>query len=178
MSTGDSARKNYEMAKLESISRIQTRDQVLVAYISVVGVIFGAAIGISIIDLALLLIIPYLTLGAAIIVSQHNSVIGSLGSFFAYEVEPFLREIGESAPQWETSTSLRDYSLKMIWSRSLGQFILLLTPPFTGLVLYWNPSNVLWWGGVVCAGLSTFSLIESHIWRWKLYNKKERFVKG
>jgi hypothetical protein len=177
MTAGETARKNYEMARWEITERIQIRDQVLLVYLGAVGTIFGIALGTSS-KPEILLVTPYLTLGAAIIVSQHNSVIGALGSFVAHELESFLREIGEYAPQWDTSAVLGSYSVRMVWLRTLGHLLLLSSPPVVGLIANWwygfyspFPNWIIWWFGLVCTGLSLFLLLESHSWRRRLHKK-------
>lgn len=177
MSSGDSARRFYDSARQELIQRIHLRDNVLLVYIGVVGTIFGISFG-SASAAQILLVIPYLALGAAVIVSQHNAIIGSIGIFLANEIEPFLKDLGESAPQWDTSNALHEYSKDAIWMRSLGHFLLILIPPVTALVLNWRygffstfPEGPLWWAGLVITVYAAHIILKAHTLRRKLYQQ-------
>ena|GEM_PF-2235543 len=178
MSAGETARKHYESARMELIERIQLRDNVLLLYLGAVGTIFGVSIGTTA-RLEILLVIPYLALGASTIVSQHHAMIGSLGDFLAHEIEPFLREIGEYAPQWDTSEALKASSnMSTLMGRTLGHLLLIIIPPIAGLSLNWRhgfyltfPEGLLWWSGVILTGMSIFGIWESHQWRMKLYRR-------
>jgi hypothetical protein len=127
MSAGETARKHYESARLELIERIKLRDHSLLVYLGVVGTILSAALAMPA-KLEILLSIPYIALGVAVIISQHNEVIGSLGDFCARELEPFLRNLQppEDAPQWDNSAALHDYSMQAIKLRSWGHFLLII----------------------------------------------------
>ena len=86
MGKSDSARCYYESARNELIKRIQLRDTVLLIMLGTMATIFGIAFGTSA-HIEILFIIPYLSFGAASLVSQHQEVIGSLGAFIAGEFD-------------------------------------------------------------------------------------------
>jgi hypothetical protein len=179
MSASDTAKRNYEKAKDESILRVQIRDQVLLAFLAATGTLFGIALG-SANAYEVLLIMPYLALGASIIVSQHNSMIGAIGSFIAEETTTFLKEREEEeAPLWENSAALADYSSNMILSRSFGHFILLISPAIAGLAMNHIhifqssfPYGPAWWTGMISTTLAIYVLLRSHLFRKKLHKRR------
>ncbi len=126
------ARKNYECAQLELIQRIRLRDHILLIYLSAVGVLLGIALETPQRQ-QILLAVPLFTLGASILVSQHNYLISLLGHFSANEVGRLLSQIGAGSVQWHNSETLEKYSSKSTGLRTLGHGILLLTPAIVSL---------------------------------------------
>lgn len=179
MSSGDTARTNYVSVREEIRERIQLRDNVLVLYLGAVGAVLGVALSSRSISIELLLIIPYLALGATAIISQHHTMIGSLGCFLASELEPFLKEIGEYAPQWDASKTIRARSHRFSWlGRRVGHIVLIDIPAVAALFFNWQhsiylplPELLLWWSGVVLTVLSILALFETSRWRRKLYQQ-------
>ena len=73
MSAADTARLAYDAARQEILLRMRLRDQALLVYLALVGTIFGVSLSNQ--DEGgeyILMTIPYIALGVAIIVSQHN----------------------------------------------------------------------------------------------------------
>jgi hypothetical protein len=105
-------------------------------------------------------------------------MIGFLGDFLAHEIEPFLKGIGEYAPQWDTSEALKS-SLSATWlRRALGHLILIDIPPIIALILNWRhsfplafPAGLFWWIGVVFTGISIWVIWDSHLQRKRLYQR-------
>jgi len=173
MSAGDTARENYKSARDELIAHIQIRDNVLFIYLGAIGALFGLALGSSARP-DLLLIIPLLSVGAAFIVAQHDGLIGALSSFLIDEIEPFLIEIGESAPQWDNSSALKEYSSRSVSFRTAGHMVFLEAPSVMALGMNWKafnfpfPKGPLWWLGVVFTGFAMYILLNNHTWRKSL----------
>lgn len=180
MSRGDSARKHYESARKELIQRIRLRDRVLLLYLGAVATISGVAIGSRGAQREILLVLPFLTLGIAIIVSQHNALIGAIGHFCVNEIEPYLKDLPnyEYAPQWDSSNALEEYSQRAIRFRSWGHTAIMLLPSSASLVVTYqegiNPptwSTVLWWFGIFCVGSIIFIIYRTYLWRKNLYER-------
>jgi hypothetical protein len=174
MSVGETARTNYQSVRSEILERIQLRDNVLVMYLGAIGAFFGLSLGTQA-KPEILLIIPYFALGATVIITQHHSMIGSLGDFLAREMEPFLKKIGEYAPQWDTSNAIRDSSHRLSWRGLTVGYILLIDVP-AAAALFLNrgsidlplPESLLWWSGVALTILSVLAILETRWWRRKL----------
>jgi hypothetical protein len=180
MSRGDSARTHYESAREELILRIQLRDRVLLLYLGGVATISGVAIGSKGVQTQLLLILPFLTLGIAMIATQHNALIGAIGYFCVNEIEPYLKDLpnSEYAPQWDSSTALEEYSQRAVRFRSWGHTAIMLLPSFASLVVTYqegiNPptwSTVLWWFGIFCVGSIIILIYKTYSWRKHLYER-------
>jgi hypothetical protein len=179
MSAGETARKNYESARNELVQRIQLREQILLFFVGGVATIYSVALGAEN-KLEILLAIPYLSFGTAVIISQHNSVIGALGHFCAREIGPFLRKLepAEYAPLWESSASLHRYSAKALGMRTLAHIVLIVTPAALGLVMNGDyarfsdlTNGIIWWIGAMGTVLALGYLILAHRWRKKLYQE-------
>ena len=176
MSFSEIATSHYESARTELIERIQLRDTVMLAYLGAIGTLFGVALATSV-SRDVLLIVPFLTVGAALIVSQHNSVIGSIGSFLVNEYEPFIKTIGQYAPQWDSSKALHDYSLTSVWFRAAGHFVLIIIPSIAALVMTYQdsyltfPTGSFWWFTIICTISALVILLHSDRWRKRLYQK-------
>lgn len=175
MTAGDTAREHYTSTRTEMIQRIQLRDNVLLVYLGAIATLLGLAFGASI-NTEVLLVIPVLSLGAAVILSQHNIAIGSLGAFLVHELEPFLKELGEYAPQWDNSYAFHEYSSRGVSLRTIGHFLLINVPAVAGLVITWRPGicspfpeNPVWWLGILCTGSSVYYIWSAHSWRKRIY---------
>ncbi|MGH7454190.1 MAG: hypothetical protein ACRENG_22745, partial [bacterium] len=95
MAPGETTRKNYESARDELVQCIQLREQILLFFVGGGATIYSVALGAEN-KLEILLAIPYLSFGTAVIISQHNAVIGALGHFCAHEIGPFLKKLEPS----------------------------------------------------------------------------------
>lgn len=177
MTSGDSARQYHATARSEIIQRLQLRDNVLLVFLGATGALFGIALGTNA-NPEILLVVPYLTLGATLIISQHHEVIGSLGLFLREELHPALEKMGDAAPEWDTSDALREYHSQAIWMRILAHTILLIIPPLGSLAINWHhrvvsafPQGLAWWLGALFAGLSVVVLVRSHYQRKRLRSR-------
>ncbi len=179
MSAGDTARATYESARQELIQRITLRDHVLLVYLGAVGTILAIALGTDARN-DILMLIPFISLGAAVLVSQHNSVIGSLGDFCVNELDDFFISLkpSEWAPQWDKSKALQKYSSKSIRLRSWGHSIIVIIPSVLGLAINWNhalyspfPEGIVWWFAALCFALAIWIITVAHNLRVQLYRK-------
>jgi hypothetical protein len=177
MSAGETARTNYESARNELVQRIQLREQVLLFFVGGVATIYSVALGAEN-KLEILLAVPYLAFGTAVILSQHNAVIGALGHFCVHEIGPFLKKLepSEHAPLWESSASLHQYSSKALGMRTLAHIVLIVTPALLGLLMNRHEAlladfakGIIWWIGCSGTGLALGFLVVTHVWRKKLY---------
>src|SRR5258708_37848865 len=134
MSAADAAHTYYESARQELIERIRLRDNSLFVYLGAVGALFGTALAKTAAG-QILLVVPYLTLGAVFLMAQHHEVIGNLESYLVNELAPFLDEHEANVPQWNNSSALHAYyGQAMLW-RLVAHCMLLLVPPAAALIL-------------------------------------------
>jgi hypothetical protein len=110
----------FESGRQELISRISQRDNAVLLFLAAATTIFGVAFG-NVTRPAILFAISPLGLGAAVVYTQHNTLIGQLGYYCGVEVTEQAEEIlGNSRcpDSWETSKSLFDPTPTGVTSRS------------------------------------------------------------
>lgn len=175
-SRGENARVHEQTARAEIIQRIALRDNALVLYIGAIGAIIGL-VGSGNIGLEILLIVPYLAFGAAIIINQHNVLIGLLGHYLVVELDTEYKKLDEYVPQWDGSKSATTTIGKypVLLQLKYGHLVLIATPPILGLILNWRflyPTTLLaiaWWLGVVLTLLSVGIILGAARYRNELY---------
>jgi len=180
MSAADSARVYYTSARTELIERIKLRDGVLVLYLAAVGALFGIAVGGGVEKQKLLLLLPFLAFGAAVIISQHTSVIGALASYCVTELAPFLRGLApsEDAPQWDDSRALAQYQHAAVHLRTWGHGVMIIIPAVIALSFNWdnvsfsalNAFVIMWVAGVLMLVLAGFVIWRAHVTRTTLFS--------
>ena len=176
MSKGDIARTAYESARSELVSRLQLRDNVLLVYVGSVGALLGVALGTSV-NPEILITIPYIAIGVAVLLAQHHSAIGALLHFCTGELSDFLEKLepSENAPQWDNSVIANRYAAASMLKRTLGHFIILLLPCCAALLVNVGHAatlrtidGILWWGGGIATVLTFLSILNSHRFRSKI----------
>ena len=175
MSASDTARTAYESSRDEILERIRLRDNALLAFLGATGLVFGVASGTQPRP-QFLLMLPYLSLAAAFIVTQHDRTIGCICAFISQELEPFLAEHSEHAPIWETCIFLHRYSATAMNLRFVSHAVLILTPAIVALVWGFSSATsgllrVVWWFATVVTILCLFFLVATHIERRKYYRQ-------
>lgn len=177
MSQADTARIFYTSARTELVERMRLRDNTLVFYLAAVGAIFGVALGPAK-NPDLLMLLPFLSLGAGIVISQHFALMGSLAAYCALEIGPFLRDLSpaEDAPQWDDSAGLREFQRAAIHMRSVSHVVLIVLPAVVALFVTWGrwlPNNwylaVVWWAGIAASIWTLVVVWTAHRFRRRLY---------
>lgn len=181
MGAGDTARHSYAAARAEILQRMRLRDNVLLVFLAVSGAILGVALRGSG-NNEVLLSIPFLALGTAILVSQHNLLAAVLGQFCAHELEPFLKSLepSEHAPNWDNSRTFKQFANEAAKLRLIGHGIIILVPCVLALAMNWDhalnspfPLGPLWWFGAMCSIVAAGVIINSHARRVDIYNKRK-----
>ena len=176
MHSVETVMKCYEIAREELVHRIGLRDNAVYLFLGSVGVICGVALGAQVQKAEILLLIPYLALGAALLVTQHHEIIGSLASYSAEELAPILAtlEPGGTLPLVDNSAAMHDYIGQAMRWRAAAHSLLLLGPALFGVAVNYkhliqsfpySPSGWLAYFGVVCFVLSALLLHKGHRWR-------------
>lgn len=185
MSAGDTARTTYTAARAEIIQRMQLRDYVLLVFLGFTSAIFGVALGVPD-HIEVLLSIPFLTLGAAILISQHNFMAAVLGEFLSTELKDEFGSLGESAPQWDDSDTFKGYAFCAARFRFWGHIFIIFIPSFVALCATWRiayytlstslPDGhmlwTIWFLGFLCLIGAVVVIWLSHQWRMDIYNKR------
>lgn len=173
MSAADTARCTYESSRNEILERIRLRDNALLAYLGAVGAAFGIATSGR--D-SVLLVLPYLSLAATLLVCQHDWTIATLCTFIADELRQFLESGEECAPSWEFSATLRQYSFIAIRLRSATHFLLITCPAVFAMVWVWrsHPTqswlfHAAWYAGIGSLIVAVSVIFVTHTERYRNY---------
>jgi hypothetical protein len=165
----------YRAARDELVERIKLRDQVLLIYLAFVGAVTGAAFSVGH-SREIALVLPFLGLGCAILVSQHNSVIGAIIRYTSVELSEYLIPHELSIPEFVNSNSFRKHSPRSNFLRSVGHGVVILVPEIIGLAINYNhaifspfPFGPAWWFGAVCVIISFIIILVIHSGRQKVY---------
>jgi hypothetical protein len=186
----------FESGRQELISRVSQRDNAVLLFLGAATAIFGVAFG-NITRPAILFAISPLGLGAAVIYTQHNTLIGQLGRYCGLEVtEQADKILGRCPDSWETSESLFDPRLtevsnkphglwgipKIYRDRLYSSILLILIPGITGAIIGLISNFNLWgWCGLavdaLTAGWAARLLVNSAHERTKLRNEVAKWRK-
>jgi hypothetical protein len=180
MDEREHALKFYEAARQESLLRIRLRDQIIVIYLAATGTILGVSLHPPLSG-EFLLVVPFLAVGAAILLAQHNLAIGYLGRFCANEIGDVLRTINFSRniPQWDDSQIFKSYSKTSSKLRTWGQSLIIIIPCILSLSVNFKHAMkspiifiVLWWFGAVSVVAIITIAVATHLRRIKQYKDR------
>jgi hypothetical protein len=180
MSAGESSRHSYDAARNEILLRMRLRDQVLLVYLMIVGAILGVSLRESGNE-DILLSIPFIALGASILVSQHNVLMAILGQFCAEELELFFKKLdpSEYAPHWDNSKTYKAYAMPSTIFRLLSHSLIIMVPAILALGINFKhafsspfPQGPLWWFGALCFVGVILVIMYAHSKRKEIYNKR------
>jgi len=176
----EAAIKFYEAAREEMMKRMKIRDNILIVYLGVITSLFAVAIKMN--SYNILLSVPFLTLGASLLIAEHYVAMGRLSFFCASEIAAFLIENKINVPQLDTSETYYKFTKFSVYARCVSYLILTELPPI--MALCYNkqhalnspfPEGVLWWFGLICIILLLVLIIGIHIARWLLYKNEKWF---
>lgn len=167
----------YKSARNELVERVKLRDQVLLVYLAFVGAISGAALSLHG-SKQIALVLPFLGMGCAILVSQHNSVIGAIIRYTSTDLHGHLLSGHADIPDFVNSSSFRSHSPRSNFFRSVGHAVVILVPEVTGLGINYQhaisspfPFGPAWWFGLLCVLVSTATIWSAHSGRQKVYRE-------
>jgi len=141
----------YEGARNEIIARIGLRDQALSLYLTAASLIaslvasvyaFGKAdtasstSALMSVTSYLLLIVPLLSYAVALVVSQHNTLIGATEAYLATEFEPAVQALGVRIPQWDTSSTMVETKLYSIRARTRSHRVVITLPALLFILVF------------------------------------------
>jgi hypothetical protein len=187
----------FESGRQELISRLGQRDHAVLLFLGAATAIFGVAFG-NITRPAILFAISPLGLGAAVVYTQHNTMIGYLSRYCGLEVAQQADDIlGSRLNSWETSESLygseftgvadKPHGLwgipRIYRDRLYASFLLILIPGVAGAIIGLISNFNLWgWCGLAVDALSTGwvakLLVNSAHERTKLRNEVAEWRNG
>ena len=159
----ENARTYYESARAELVQRIRLRDTSLYLYMGGVGTIAGIALS-EPDRTKILLVVPFLSLATAFIISNHHVLIGAIR---AYCADLGTRMSGDGGPlPFDRSWMLKHFC-RRTWWRSCSSGIPILLGTILALVANVGlattfPYDFLWWGGSGCGVCSVFVILKAY----------------
>jgi hypothetical protein len=173
----ETARITYESSRAEILERIRLRDGALLGYLAAAAAIFGVA-ATNANGFHVLLVLPFLSLAAALLVCQHDWTVAAICWFITEEIRPFLAEKGAAAPSWEFSATLHKQSFNVIISRTASNLLLINSPAvfaITWLKQKGGVSGLLdkpaWQYGIVAVVLAAGVIVVTHFKRHYFYKR-------
>ena len=172
MSAGDTARAYYVALRGELNQHLAIAHQTLYLYLGAVTALFGTTLTIDG-KQEILMIVPFLSLGASVIISHHERVTGTIAAYCAKELDGFLHEIGEHAPQWDNSHALDIYQKDLLLTRLWGNSLIIILPALIATIINWRfaivfPGAMSWWLGIILEILSFSALLRTFRYRQKI----------
>jgi len=134
MSEQETARCFYSAMRSEINQHLLIVNQIYTLYLGGTTALFAGALhkeG----NHNLLLLIPYLTLGAANMLGSHERAIGSIAAYCAQELEDSLSRNGEAVIQWDRSKNIRKFKDSHYASNRAGGLTLVVFPGIAALCL-------------------------------------------
>lgn len=126
----------------------------------------------------ILLISPFIALGVAFIVSQHDSHIVTIASYCSHELDQALRDSDEWIVPWDKSESMRGFENRLIFSRLWSHVLIISLPPVVSLASNINhalqspfPLGVAWWCGLMSTAITIYVPVDAARYRRGLYEK-------
>jgi hypothetical protein len=139
----------YDSARAELIQRLHLRDNLLIVYLTVSGTFIGATLA-NKVGHDFLLILPFIGFGFAVLVAQHDLIVGGIGQFCAVEIGHIIQNINRNeaaVPQWDNSVSYMRMRRFVIMLRIIGQVAILVFPGV--LALWLNLKYFRTYGGLM-----------------------------
>jgi hypothetical protein len=161
----------YNAARAEIVQRLALREQVLLASLTVSGVVAGLAFRNSSTEFRLLSLIPLFTLPFVFLHVRHDLIMEYIGAYLTEELQPFLSDgcveskILSGPKHWDQSMNLKDRLTTFLRFEGVAHFLFLCGPAI--LVLWFardqhRTIGVLYWTGLVLTALATLILF----WRF------------
>jgi hypothetical protein len=161
--------KIYECTKSEYIEHIKIRNGSLVAYLGIVGVLMSGVLSMQNPKFEILLSLPFISLGIAFIIGQHNMAISSISKYCANDLND------KKLPLWESSQSLHEFSKTAVIFTTIGNLISLTIPAIVSLMLNWSllygneTYRVVMIMDIVLTVLTVCVVLYAGYWRIKRY---------
>lgn len=137
----------YEAALSHAVQRTQFRDTVLLVYFTAMSAVFGTVLSTENIDLAVLIVIPFLSLGSSILVSYHNLIVGQLVEYIKFLLDEYLTVGETNLVAFETSRFFDRGVVPGARIRTVGYVILIILPSLLALLF----NLALLRNGVLCS---------------------------
>ena len=136
LSTSDeeTARCYYAALRLEINQHLQIVNQIYTLYLGGVTALFVASLSIEG-KFNLLLLVPFLSLGAANLLGSHERTIGCIAAYCAVHLDKVLNKNDVSVIQWDNSIMLDNLKNRNFISNQNASLSLIVAPGLAALVI-------------------------------------------
>lgn len=179
MSEQETARCFYTAMRSEINQHMVIVNQIFTLYLGGITVLFAGSLhrdG----NHNLLLLIPFLSLGAANMLGSHERAIGSIAAYCVQDLDSILNKNGEPVVQWDRSRMLKRYKDGYYASNRAGGLTLIVFPGIAALFLNAYLRNnsgihsvswvkiVAWCVSILCLARAGWVIIQTARYRKKL----------
>jgi len=134
MSTQETARCFYTAMRAEINQHLNIVNQVYTIYLAGATALFAGSMNKGG-NQNLLLLLPFLSLGAANMLASHERAIGSIAAYCARELDRFLGNDADAVVQWDKSVSIKKFKSGHYASNRAGALTLVVVPGLAALLL-------------------------------------------
>lgn len=126
----------HKALRAEIIERLKLRDHILLAYLGATGALVGFAFEHPDLKPSLLVVLPFLGLGGATMVAQHQDQIVAYNRYITKDLAHYLPAgVEEKVPDFYGSETARDHLKRNLWMNFVSQLIVLCGPPIFAVIL-------------------------------------------
>jgi hypothetical protein len=124
----------YKALRTEIVSRFEMRDKVILGYLAAIGTLL--TLGFSKLDSSgnenllssLLVVVPFLSLGALSMVAQHQDQVTAYYQYFCTELRSSFSEKEQTVPMFYLSRTAQEHTGHILWMLFMSRFLIMCGP--------------------------------------------------
>jgi hypothetical protein len=181
-STTQVAPEYYKALRAEIVARYQMRDQIMIAYLGATGTLLSFALqklqsGDQRLVQSLLVLLPFLSLGALSMIAQHQEQVTAYYQYFVIELRQFLPEPERDIAMFYMSKAAQQHTHHILRMLFIPQLLIMCGPPILAVFLSlpyfakgWSIKESLLAVGVIFTCLTAFRVWSSMHYRTAVMN--------
>jgi len=164
--------------RAEVIERLKMRDAIMIAYLAGTGALLGFGVehpATGQLREYLLILVPFLSLGAISIVTQHQDQIAAFNQYLTNELNLCLPPAERSVVMFNNSLAAKEHTMHNLWLVLIAQFLLMCGPPVVAILINgpyafrpWTNKNWLLSANVMITALVAWRVGYSLYYRRKI----------
>jgi hypothetical protein len=132
----------YKALRSEIVARFQMRDRIMIAYLGATGALLGLGLE-KVHDVpsdqqllqSLLVLLPFLSLGAVSMVAQHQDQVTAYYQYFSTELRASLSDREKSIAMFYSSRAAQEHTPHILGMLFVSQLLLMCGPPVFAMFL-------------------------------------------
>ena len=125
----------FKTLRTESIERLKMRDQILLSYLGAAAALVGYGQQNQRFNASLVMVIPFLGIGAATMIAQHQDQIVAFSEYTSLELSRDLPDCPRPVIDFNSSTAGMTHLSRNLWMNFIAQLVLICGPP---IFILWN----------------------------------------